>query len=148
MGPCSHGSLEEPQLKYRPLGEDVAIITARDRVTCLCLSDKILAIGTAEGNVHVLDYSGDQAGRGGGHVGSLHAWAHCRPWAPQVRCLKLHSGCVNELSFDKQEEHIASCSDDGTVVVGGPQNGSSCARGARFTWHVCAGTYPILHLHT
>ena len=35
----------------------------------------------------------------------------------QVRCLELHTGRVNELSFDKQEEHIASCSDDCSVVV-------------------------------
>ena len=35
----------------------------------------------------------------------------------QVRCLYLHTGRVNELSFDSQEEHIASCSDDCTVAV-------------------------------
>ena len=35
----------------------------------------------------------------------------------QVRCLYLHTGRVNDLSFDSQEEHIASCSDDCTVAV-------------------------------
>jgi hypothetical protein len=35
----------------------------------------------------------------------------------KVRCIELHTGRVNELSFDKQEEHIASCSDDCSVVV-------------------------------
>ena len=51
----------EPHLKYESLGGDVGSITASgDRVSCLCLSDKILAIGTESGNVHVLDYSGNQ----------------------------------------------------------------------------------------
>lgn len=51
----------EPRLKYESLGGDVTGITSSgDEITCLCLSDKILAIGTAKGNVHVLDYSGNQ----------------------------------------------------------------------------------------
>uniref|UniRef100_A0A7R9YQY0 Vps41 beta-propeller domain-containing protein n=1 Tax=Chlamydomonas euryale TaxID=1486919 RepID=A0A7R9YQY0_9CHLO len=86
--------LQEPQLKYNSLGGDVSAITSTEAVTCLCLSDKILALGTETGNVHVLDYSGHE-----------------------VRCLKLHQGRVNDLSFDKAEEHIASCSNDCTVVV-------------------------------
>ena len=35
----------------------------------------------------------------------------------QVRCVELHTGRVNEISFDRQEEHIATCSDDCTVTV-------------------------------
>ena len=52
----------EPQLKYEQLGADVRNILAADTVTCLCLSDKILAMGTAKGRVHVLDYSGNEVG--------------------------------------------------------------------------------------
>lgn len=53
--------VREPHLKYEGLGGDVSNITASgDEVTCLCLSDKILAVGTARGNVHVLDYSGNE----------------------------------------------------------------------------------------
>ncbi|KAG1680753.1 hypothetical protein FOA52_008086 [Chlamydomonas sp. UWO 241] len=93
--PSEPGSVEEePQLKYKELGGDVHSITESDSVTCLCLSDKILALGTEQGNVHVLDYSGDE-----------------------VRRLSLHKGRVNELSFDSAEEHIASCSDDCTVAI-------------------------------
>ena len=69
----------EPHLKYEGLGGDVSSITASgDEVTCLCLSDKILAVGTARGNVHVLDYSGNEVrdcadhGREQRH----HAWRH------------------------------------------------------------------------
>ena len=51
----------EPRLRYESLGGDVTGITSSgDEITCLCLSDKILAIGTEKGNVHVLDYSGNQ----------------------------------------------------------------------------------------
>jgi hypothetical protein len=48
-------------LKYEALHEDVPIITASSTATCLCLSDKILALGTDKGNVHLLDYSGHEA---------------------------------------------------------------------------------------
>lgn len=51
---------QEPQLKYKQLGADVPSILASDQVTCLCLSDKILALGTSKGRVHVLDYSGNE----------------------------------------------------------------------------------------
>ena len=55
------GDAREPHLKYESLGGDVAGITSSgDEISCLCLSDKILAIGTAKGRVHVLDYSGNQ----------------------------------------------------------------------------------------
>ncbi|GAX72786.1 hypothetical protein CEUSTIGMA_g242.t1 [Chlamydomonas eustigma] len=85
--------VREPNLKYESLGGDVNSIT-NDEVSSLCLSDKILAIGTSKGNVHVLDYSGNE-----------------------IRRLELHSGRVNDISFDKDEEHIATCSQDCSVVV-------------------------------
>lgn len=34
-----------------------------------------------------------------------------------MRCLDLHRGPVNDLSFDNDGEHIASCSDDCSVTV-------------------------------
>ena len=63
----------EPHLKYEGLGGDVSSITASgDEVTCLCLSDKILAVGTARGNVHVLDYSGNEVRDCADHGGTMH----------------------------------------------------------------------------
>ena len=35
----------------------------------------------------------------------------------QVKRYDSHSGRVNDLSFDEQAEHIASCSEDGKVTV-------------------------------
>ncbi|EFJ47941.1 hypothetical protein VOLCADRAFT_91442 [Volvox carteri f. nagariensis] len=60
----------------------------------MTVSEKILAIGTEQGRVHILDYSGNQ-----------------------VRLLNLHKARVNDLSFDKEAEHIASASNDCTVVI-------------------------------
>lgn len=54
---------EEPQLKYEQLAGDVASVVAKDEISCLRLSDKILAVGTIKGKVHLLDYSGNQVGQ-------------------------------------------------------------------------------------
>jgi hypothetical protein len=50
----------EPQLKYERLGADVKTILAASSATCLCLSEKVLALGTSKGKIHVLDYSGNE----------------------------------------------------------------------------------------
>lgn len=54
----------EPQLKFEQLGSDVRRILSRESVTCMCLSEKILALGTEKGRAHLLDYSGNEVGRG------------------------------------------------------------------------------------
>lgn len=51
---------EEPRLKYERLGSSVAELLAKDAASCLCVSDKVLALGTHNGGVHVLDYSGNE----------------------------------------------------------------------------------------
>ncbi|GFR40552.1 hypothetical protein Agub_g1127, partial [Astrephomene gubernaculifera] len=84
----------EPQLKYELLGGDVRDILNKERITCMSLSEKIVALGTEQGRIHVLDYSGNQ-----------------------VRLLNVHKGRVNDISFDKEAEHLASASNDGSVVV-------------------------------
>lgn len=50
----------EPQLKYERLGADVKSILQDATATCLCLSEKVLALGTSAGNIHILDYSGNE----------------------------------------------------------------------------------------
>jgi hypothetical protein len=50
----------EPQLKYERLGADVKSILKDATSTCLCLSEKVLALGSSAGNVHILDYSGNE----------------------------------------------------------------------------------------
>lgn len=50
----------EPQLKYERLGADVKSILSDASATCLCLSEKVLALGTSAGTIHILDYSGNE----------------------------------------------------------------------------------------
>ena len=54
---------EEPRLKYQKLGSDVAGILARDEASCLCVSDKMLLLGTHNGSVHLLSCAGDEVRR-------------------------------------------------------------------------------------
>eukprot|EP00879_Flechtneria_rotunda_P009956 GHRR01010412.1.p1 GENE.GHRR01010412.1~~GHRR01010412.1.p1 ORF type:complete len:643 (+),score=235.12 GHRR01010412.1:168-2096(+) len=77
----------EPQLKYERLGADVKTILQTASATFLCLSEKVLALGTSAGNIHVLDYSGNE-----------------------VKRFSLHSRAVTYISFDDKAEYIASCS--------------------------------------
>ncbi len=53
----------EPQLKFEALHGDLDRILQDETISCLCLSDKILALGTEEGRVHVLDYCGNQVSK-------------------------------------------------------------------------------------
>lgn len=57
----------EPQLKYEVLSGDVPSIVGKEKITCMIVSGKILAIGTELGRVHVLDYSGNQVNYSAGH---------------------------------------------------------------------------------
>lgn len=121
---------EEPRLKYQRLGCDVAELLGNNAATCLSVSDKILALGTHSGAVHVLDYIGNEVSTVCATVSS-HAFDSrlmCRrddskettqlaPSLLQVKRIEAHKGPVNEICFDEAIEHIASCSDDGTVVV-------------------------------
>lgn len=52
---------EEPRLKYQRLGCDLTDVLAAGAATCLAVSDKILALATTAGTVHLLDYEGNQA---------------------------------------------------------------------------------------
>ena len=97
--------------------------------TRLAVSDKILALGTAVGSVHLLDYGGNQAraaaGSGGGRATFACPPTHTPspPLAHQVRALKEHSGTVTDLCFDESAEHLASCAADGSLVVSGEGEG-------------------------
>ena len=50
----------EPRLSYAHFGADVPNILARNPATCLCVSDKLLAMGTQSGAVYLLDYDGNK----------------------------------------------------------------------------------------
>ena len=50
----------EPRLSYQTFDADVPTILHRDVATCLCVSEKLLALGTRSGGVYVLDYEGNK----------------------------------------------------------------------------------------
>ncbi len=50
----------------------------------------------------------------------------------QVKRYEAHRSRVNDLSFDERAEHVASCSDDGSVVV---------SRAAAARPHACLAYY-------
>jgi hypothetical protein len=70
---------QEPQLKYERLGGDVGSILSGDSASCLKASEKILALGTATGVIHILDYSGNEVRRA---IAVLGGAGECPPRAP------------------------------------------------------------------
>jgi hypothetical protein len=84
----------EPKLKYQRLGSSVATILKTDTAKCLVPNEKFLVLGTASGKVHILDLVGNEIMR-----------------------LDLHTSAVNDMSLDEAGEFLATCSDDGTVVI-------------------------------
>lgn len=88
---------EEPLLKYQRLGTSVQELLDTAGASCVSCSSKVLAVGTHEGKVHVFDTLG--------HI--------------EVKCFEAHNATVNDIGFDEHCEYLASCSDDGTVVIVG-----------------------------
>ena len=93
----SEEPVDEPHLKYERMGSDLALLLANEPATCLCVHPKLILVGTGPGRVHVFDHLGNRV----------------RP------ARQPHSLCVNQISADEAGEHVASCSDDGTVCIHG-----------------------------
>eukprot|EP01120_Amphizonella_sp_Union-15-10_P003630 TRINITY_DN1403_c0_g1_i1.p1 TRINITY_DN1403_c0_g1~~TRINITY_DN1403_c0_g1_i1.p1 ORF type:complete len:882 (-),score=190.64 TRINITY_DN1403_c0_g1_i1:13-2658(-) len=87
---------EEPKLKYQRLGSSVVEILKKDAASCLAVHPKFLALGTHWGVVYILDIIGNESSR-----------------------FHLHQSVVNELSIGGDGEYLASCGDDGNVVING-----------------------------
>ena len=61
---------EEPRLKYQRLEADAGDLLLETEAACLCVSEKMLALGTRDGTVHLLDYDGNE-------VLLLRVWNRC-----------------------------------------------------------------------
>ncbi|GFZ17830.1 vacuolar protein sorting 41 [Actinidia rufa] len=85
---------EEPRLKYQRMGGSVPSLLASDAASCIAVAERMIALGTHGGSVHILDFLGNQ-----------------------VKELPAHTATVNDLCFDIEGEYIGSCSDDGSVVI-------------------------------
>ncbi|QHN98588.1 uncharacterized protein DS421_13g390830 [Arachis hypogaea] len=85
---------EEPRLKYQRMGGSIPTMLATDAASCIAVAERMIALGTQGGTVHILDFLGNQ-----------------------VKEFAAHASVVNDLSFDIEGEFIGSCSDDGSVVI-------------------------------
>ncbi|KAE8691820.1 Vacuolar protein sorting-associated protein 41-like protein [Hibiscus syriacus] len=85
---------EEPRLKYQRMGGSIPSLLSGDSASCIAVAERMIALGTDDGTVHILDFLGNQ-----------------------VKEFSAHSAAVNDLSFDIEGEYIGSCSDDGFVVL-------------------------------
>jgi WD40 repeat protein len=85
---------EEPRLKYQRLGGSLPEILSTDNASCLYPHEKFLVLGTHLGMVHVLDANGFE-----------------------IMKLSVHTKAVNGISMDGTGDSIATCGDDGRVVI-------------------------------
>lgn len=54
------GEEGEPRLKYQRLGGSVPSLLSSDAAACLTVGERIIALGTHDGTVHLLDFQGNQ----------------------------------------------------------------------------------------
>lgn len=88
----------EPRLKYERMSNNLTSILSRDEASCLAVHSKFLAVGTQWGSIFIMD-----------HVGNVID-------TTDIIC---HSTTVNQISIDNSGEYLASCSDDGKVIING-----------------------------
>ena len=86
---------EEPLFKYARLGGDVPRLLSKDAATCLCVCERMVAVGSREGSVHVLDLQGN----------AVKYFPHA------------HSGAVLSVSFDGAAEFLGSVGADKRVLI-------------------------------
>jgi hypothetical protein len=51
---------DEPLLKYQRMGGSVPSLLSGDAASCLTVAERIIALGTHDGTVHLLDFQGNQ----------------------------------------------------------------------------------------
>ncbi|KAG0476002.1 hypothetical protein HPP92_012843 [Vanilla planifolia] len=85
---------EEPRLKYQRMGGSLPSLLSNDAAASIAIAERMIALGTHDGTVHILDFQGNQ-----------------------VKEFAAHTATVNDLCFDVEGEYVGSCSDDGSVVI-------------------------------
>lgn len=54
---------EEPRLKYQRMGGSLPSLLANDAASCVAVAERMIALGTHAGTVHILDFLGNQVSR-------------------------------------------------------------------------------------
>ncbi|KAI0053795.1 vacuolar assembling protein VPS41 [Auriscalpium vulgare] len=85
---------DEPALKYERIGGSLPDLFKKDSASALAISNKLMALGTHSGIVHVLDLSG-----------------------ARVKSFKPHSASIVDMCMDSTGDFIGTASIDGQVVI-------------------------------
>ncbi|KAI0068486.1 vacuolar assembling protein VPS41 [Artomyces pyxidatus] len=85
---------EEPALKYERLGGSFQDLFRKDSASALAISNKLLALGTHSGIVHILDLSGKR-----------------------LKSYKPHTASISDISMDSTGDFLGTASIDGQVVI-------------------------------
>jgi vacuolar protein sorting-associated protein 41 len=51
---------EEPRLKYQRMGGSLPSILSNDMASSIAVAERMIALGTHDGTVHILDFQGNQ----------------------------------------------------------------------------------------
>lgn len=51
---------DEPRLKYQRMGGSVPTLLQADAASCIAVAERMIALGTHTGSVHILDFLGNQ----------------------------------------------------------------------------------------
>ncbi|XP_064456736.1 vacuolar protein sorting-associated protein 41 homolog isoform X2 [Ornithodoros turicata] len=88
----------EPKLQYERLTGDLPGILRNDAASCIAVHPKLLALGMHSGVIYILDHQGNNS---------------------RNDQLKPHTKSLTQISIDNSGEYLASCSNDGKVIVQG-----------------------------
>lgn len=86
----------EPKLKYEHIINDVQTILTKHSVSCLTAHSKFLCVGTNWGSIHFLDFEGNIVNN---------------------QQLRPHNVPVNQISVGYGGEFVATCANDGNVII-------------------------------
>lgn len=51
---------DEPRLKYQRMGGSVPTLLQSDAASCIAVAERMIALGTHGGSIHILDFLGNQ----------------------------------------------------------------------------------------
>jgi hypothetical protein len=51
---------DEPRLKYQRMGGSIPTLLSSDAASCIAVAERMIALGTLDGTVHILDFLGNQ----------------------------------------------------------------------------------------
>ncbi|KAG2130198.1 uncharacterized protein EDB93DRAFT_1095067 [Suillus bovinus] len=85
---------DEPTLKYERMGGAINDLLKKDSASALAVSNNLLALGTHNGIVHIVDLTGKR-----------------------IKSYKPHQASVSDAEFDSTADFVATASIDGQVVI-------------------------------